>query len=256
MTIDIIIIGLIFFVFGTIFGSFFNVVGYRLPNNESIIFPPSHCPNCNHKLTPLELIPIISYICLGGKCKKCKKKIAIFYPLVEFFTGILFGLSYLVFGFTPMLAISIVFSSTLIIVILCDIKYMIIPDEIIIFGLISLSILRLIFYGFNDFIPLISDVSIPFITMILLKLLGDKLFKKESLGGGDIKLLAVFGLAIGWEMAVFSIFLASFIALPISLVSLIKRKSHILPFGPYLSIAALLILFLKLDINYILALLT
>jgi leader peptidase (prepilin peptidase)/N-methyltransferase len=252
---EVILISIIFFVFGTIFGSFYNVVAYRLPNNMSIVYPPSHCPHCNHKLSVLELIPILSYIIQRGKCKHCKKKIGSFYPIFELLTGIAFLFSYIIFGFSPMLYISLVFSSTLLIVISCDIKYMIIPDEVILFSSIILVILRVVLLGFNDILNIVLDAAIPFIVMLGIKLLGDKLFKKESLGGGDIKLMIVFGLAIGFEMAIFSIFAASFIAFPISLYMLLKHKKHILPFGPYLSIAALLLFFLKIDLNYVLNLL-
>ena len=80
------------------FGSFYNVVGYRLPNKMSIVFPQSHCPSCNHKLNFYELIPVLSYIFLGGKCKNCKCKISFFYPFFELLTGVLFLLCYLAFG--------------------------------------------------------------------------------------------------------------------------------------------------------------
>ena len=87
-----------FFIVGTIFGSFYNVVGYRVPKGESLIYPSSHCTKCNHKLGMLELIPVLSFLFLGGKCKKCKDKISWFYPLFEFISGVLFALSYVVFG--------------------------------------------------------------------------------------------------------------------------------------------------------------
>ena len=92
-----IIIGL--FILGTIFGSFYNVVGYRIPKGESILYPSSHCPKCNHELKAYELIPILSFVFLGGKCKKCKSKISFFYPIFELLTGIGFSVSYLVHSF-------------------------------------------------------------------------------------------------------------------------------------------------------------
>ena len=82
---------IVFFLLGMILGSFYNVVGYRLCKNESIIKPGSHCPKCNHKLSFLELIPVFSYVFLKGRCKACKEKISLFYPLIEFFTGLLFA---------------------------------------------------------------------------------------------------------------------------------------------------------------------
>ena len=246
------------FIIGLIFGSFYNVVGYRLPNNMSIVFPASHCPKCNHKLKFYELIPVFSYMFLKGKCKSCKEKISLFYPLFELLTGILFLLSYLVFGFTFEFLISIVFISILIIVSISDLKYYIIPDEVLIVGSIIIIILLLINSFIND-ISLFTGVLMPilnggasFALLYLFKFFGDLLFQKECLGGGDIKLLFVIGLVIGFDMSIVCIFIASFIALPLSIVSLIKNNNNILPFGPYLSVAAIIILLTNLNLDMIL----
>lgn len=240
---------IVFFIFGTVLGSFYNVVGYRLPNNMSLIRPASHCTKCNHKLTPIELIPIISYVIQGGKCKNCKDKIAIFYPIFEFTTGILFALTYLIFGINIDMFIALVFLSMVLILILSDILYMVIPDSLLIFCGSIIFILKVIQGGFSIIPSLLIDMIIPFIVLYLFKLLGDKIFKRESLGWGDIKLMLVFGLTIGWKLSLLSIVLASFIALPISLVSLKLKgnKSHELPFGPYLGISALIFLFTRVD---------
>ncbi len=250
MMINIYIYALIFFLFGTIVGSFLNVVGYRLPKKMSIIFPSSHCPNCNKKLGITELIPIFSYIFQGGKCKKCRKKIEVFYPIFELLTGLLFSVSYLIWGMSPELLVSITFGSILLVVVISDIKYLIIPDELIVFGVVILFIQRL--YIGNSAIELVFDAMIPFIVIFMFKLFGDFLFKKESLGGGDIKLMLIFGLAIGWELSLLSVFIASFIALPVSLIILVVKKTNIIPFGPFLSVAALIIYFLRLDISWLL----
>ena len=121
-----------FFLLGTIFGSFYNVVGYRVPKGESLLYPPSHCTKCNHKLGPLELIPIFSFLLLGGKCRNCKDKISWFYPLFEFSAGALFAISYLVFGISLECLYSIVFISMLLILIISDYQTMIIPDSVLI----------------------------------------------------------------------------------------------------------------------------
>ena len=110
---------IIMFVFGTIFGSFYNVVGDRLPNNESIIKPGSHCPKCGHFLKPLELIPILSYLFQGGKCKNCGKKIPIFYPMFELITGLLFLLTYIIFGISIDTVIGLIFVSLILILKVC-----------------------------------------------------------------------------------------------------------------------------------------
>ena len=245
-------IGVCFFIIGTVFGSFYNVVGYRLPKGESILYPSSHCTKCGHELKPLELIPILSFLFQKGKCKKCGDKISWFYPIFEFSSGILFMLSYLVFGLTLNCLLSILFISMLLIVIISDYQTMIIPDSVLIVFSILIMIIKYFIYGINELGMSILNGIGAFIFMFLLKLLGDFIFKKESMGGGDIKLLGIFGLMFGFPMAIVSVFLASIIGLPISLITLKKNTSHEIPFGPYLAVAAILIVLLKLDINSIL----
>lgn len=253
-----IIIGILIFVFGLIFGSFYNVVGYRLPNKQSISFPPSHCVHCNHKLRFYELIPLFSYVFLGGKCLKCKTKISVIYPIFELFTGLLFLISYIVFGLNIEFIIAITFISILIIITISDIRYYIIPDEIIIFGSILL-IIELLIKSLITKNSIINGMVLPilngaasFAVLYLFKVLGDFIFKKESLGGGDIKLMFIIGLILGFDMSLVGIFIASFIALPLSIYSLTKNNNNILPFGPYLSLASVLILLTKLNIETIL----
>jgi len=243
------------FIIGTILGSFYNVVAYRIPKGESIVFPSSHCPNCNHKLKPWELIPIFSFLLQRGKCSCCKKKISWFYPLSEVVCGLLFGLSYLSFGLSLELIIALTFVSMLIIVMLSDYYYMIIEDSVlIVFGLLLLLEMFFI-YDLTFVLQSILSGAISFVIMFLLKLFGDFIFKKESLGGGDIKLMFVIGMLIGWKMSIMTIFLSSFIALPISLIILKSKKNHEIPYGPFLSIAALIIYFFHIDMTMILDLL-
>lgn len=247
---------LLFFVIGTIFGSFYNVVGYRLPKGESLLYPASHCPKCNHKLGPLELIPILSFLFLGGKCKNCKDKISWFYPIFEFCSGLLFALSYVAFGFSLECLLSIVFISMLLIIIISDYQTMIIPDSVLIVFSAMIIIIKYFMVGIEGVgIALLHGIG-AFIFMLLLKLFGDFLFKKESMGGGDIKLLAVYGLMFGFPMSIVSVFIAAIIGLPISLIVVKKNSNHEIPFGPFLAVAAILIVLLKLDFNTLLNLLT
>ena len=241
------------FVMGIVFGSFYNVVGYRLPNNMSIIYPSSNCPNCNHKLKFYELIPILSYIC---RC--CKKRISFSYPFFEALTGTLFLLSYIVFGLNIKFFISITFISVLIIISISDIRYYIIPDEVLIFGII-LIIFELIINSILNNISIVNGVLFPilnglgsFCLMYLFKIFGDLVFQKESLGGGDIKLMFIIGLTLGLDMSIVTVFIASFIALPLSVISLIRKNNNVLPFGPYLSMAATIILLCNLNLDKIL----
>ena len=247
---------LLFFILGTIFGSFYNVVGYRVPKGESLLYPSSHCTKCNHKLGPLELIPIFSFLLQGGKCKKCKTKISWFYLIFEFSSGLLFALSYIVFGFSLECLLSIVFISMLLIIIISDYQTMIIPDSVLIIFSSLIIIMKYFLVGFEGVGIAILHALASFVFMLLLKLFGDFLFKKESMGGGDIKLLAVYGLMFGFPMSIVSVFLSAIIGLPISLVLLKKNNSHEIPFGPFLAISAILIVLLKLDINILLDLIT
>ena len=247
---------IVLFVFGTIFGSFYNVVGDRVADGKSIIYPPSHCPKCKHRLTPLELVPIFSYLFQGGKCKNCKCKIPLFHPLYEIFVGLLFMFSYISFGFTGDFVIALTFVSMLAIIIVSDYYYMIIPDEILIFFGVTLALEVLLINGIDAFgISLLSGI-ISFGVMFLIKLFGDFIFKTESMGGGDIKLLFFLGFILGWPQALLSIFLGSIIGFPISLIVLKIKNTNIIPFGPFLALGAIIILLTQFDIEILLNALT
>jgi leader peptidase (prepilin peptidase)/N-methyltransferase len=246
---------IVMFVFGTIFGSFYNVVGDRMPDGKSIVKPGSHCPKCSHVLTPIELIPVLSYIIQGGKCKNCKCKVPLFHPLYELFVGILFASCYLIFGFTGELIVALTFVSMLAILIVSDYYYMIILDEVLIFFGILLFTEVIFFNGLNAFFIAVFNGFIAFLFMYGLKIFGDLIFKRESMGGGDIKLLFFFGFVLTWQMALFSIFLGSLIGLPVSLLVLKLKKTHIIPFGPFLSVGAIIILFTHFNIDKLLSIL-
>ena len=267
---EIVVYSVMLFILGICFGSFFNVVGYRLPNNMSLAFPPSHCTNCNHKLGALELIPIFSYIFQGGKCKHCKEKISVFYPIFEFITGVLFVLSYLSFKdvYPEILKIlyALLFVSSMVIIMVSDTKYMIIPDEVLIFFSIITIIVKLLILWKNEvitsfmsfgyeFIFILLDGLIMFIIMYIIRLLGNFMFKKESMGGGDIKMMTYISFILGWRLSIVVIFMASFLALPISIINVYRKDEHMLPFGPYLAVAALILFLLKVDFSTILSLL-
>ena len=244
-----ILISVIVFIYGLVFGSFFNVVGYRLPNNLSIMNPRgSFCPKCHHELRWFELIPVLSFLIQKGRCRKCKDKISLFYPIIELSTGILFLLSYLTFGLTTEFVISLLISSYLIIVVVSDGRYMIIPDEVTLFFSIALLIVELLTYGPKDtLVYLASGLALFGIIFVFMKITS-KVFKKDSLGGGDIKLEFFSGAALGITNGLFSIFIASLIALPVSLYKLNKKKSNMIAFGPFLLLGVLIIYLFKIDI--------
>ena len=232
---------IIFFIFGTVMGSFYYVMAIRLSQNLSIVSPPSHCEKCNHRLKWYELIPIMSYIIQGGKCRECKTPIPISYLLMEVCTGVLFAVCYHVFHLSLDLISALIFVSSLIIIIISDIEYMIILDEVLIFAVLGIIIVDMFNIGlYETSIRILYGVG-AFVTMLLIKKMGDVLFRQESLGGGDIKLMFLIGLVIGYAMAVCNIFFATFIAFPIALFLLITKKDNIIPFGPFLSMSAIIL---------------
>jgi len=247
---------IVFFIFGSVMGSFYHVLATRLSKGLSIITPPSHCEKCNHKLKWYELIPIISYLIQGGKCRECKTKLSISYLLIEICTGILFAVCYHVFDFSLSLIVALIFVSSIIIVIISDIEYMIILDEVLIFAVFGIIIVDIFDIGlYETSLKILAGVG-AFATMLLIKKIGDIVFKQESLGGGDIKLMFLVGLVLGYPMAVCNIFFATFIAFPIALFLLITKKDNIIPFGPFLSMAAIILYVWGINftdvINYIL----
>lgn len=232
---------IIFFVFGSVMGSFYHALATRLSNGLSIVKPASHCDKCKHTLKWYELIPILSYIIQGGKCRNCKSKMPISYLLMEVCTGILFAVCYHVFDTPLEITRALIFVSSLIIIIISDIEYMIILDEVLIFAIVGIIIVNIIDIGFYETsIQILNGVG-SFATMLLIKKMGDFIFKQESLGGGDIKLMFLVGLVIGYAMSVCNIFLATFIAFPIALILLLTKKDNIIPFGPFLSMAAIIL---------------
>lgn len=242
---------IIFFILGLFMGSFYTVVGLRLPNKEEIIFGRSHCDKCKHELSFLDMIPLLSFIFLRGRCRYCKSKISGLSNYMEFFTGVLFALSYHVFGFSYELAIALGIVSLLIIVSVSDITYLIIPDEVLIFFTGYFLIVTFLKGGIMSVLFSLFYGLILFSIMYFIMLLGNFLFKKETLGGGDIKMMFVIGLILHPILGIFVIFLSSFIALPLSIFILVKKHKNLLPFGPFLLISAALIYFTKIDVKMI-----
>lgn len=236
-----VIIAIYIFIIGTIMGSFFNVVAHRLSNNESIIKPGSHCESCQHLLKWYELIPIISFLIQGGRCRQCHTKLSRWYPLIEIITGLFYLFSYLYFGLSPDFFICLVISSVLVITCITDFNYLIILDEPLVIGSILIIIITLITSGLVDTLIAILSGLLLFFFMLLVKILGDKAFKRESLGGGDIKLSFFIGLSLGYKLAFVNLVLASLLTLPIAFYYLVKYKDREVPFGPFLIISNFII---------------
>lgn len=233
------------FLVGLVMGSFFTVIGVRGPLNESIISPRSHCDNCNKKLKWFELLPIISFVIQGGRCSKCHSKISIFYPIIELLTGFLFMLSYHLYGISYEFFIMLIISSLLIIILVSDFKYLVILDSPLFISCVLILSLKWYYFGFKTFIVSIISGVVLFLFMFIIKLIGDKVFKRESLGGGDIKLAIFFGFTLGIRLSFMSLVLGSFLAFPYALYFVIKNKEKEIPFGPFLMIGMLIIFLLQ-----------
>lgn len=245
----------LFFLLGVVLGSFYNVVGFRLPKEEDLVFSRSHCMSCNHVLSWYELIPIISFLIQRGRCRHCHAKVSLFYPVIELCCGLLFAVSFYSFGFSYDLIIALTLVSVLMIILVSDLNYLIIPDSILVIASIIIVIVKFFEGGLLSGIYSIGSGILLFGIMYLIMILGNLAFKKETLGGGDVKLMFLSGLVLHPIVAIFSIFLASIIALPISLVLLYTNKEHVIPFGPFIAIAILILFYMKIDINQIFSLL-
>lgn len=235
-----------FFVMGAVLASFYGVIGLRLPIGKSFIKGRSYCDSCHHPLAAIDLIPIISYLLTSGRCRYCNKKISLMLPFIELATGILFMVAYHSFGISLDLLLSLAIISLLIIVLVSDLTYLIIPDEVLIFFSILFIIIQLFRVGLFGTLFHIGTGCFLFFLMYFIMIIGNYFFKKESMGGADIKLMFLFGLVLDPLLGTMSIFLGSFIALPISLLLYYIKRDKVIPFGPFLTIALLLIFFTKL----------
>ena len=235
-------------IFGCIIGSFLNVVILRLPNpEESIAFPPSHCPKCQTPLHWYENIPIFSYLFLRGKCGHCRVTISPQYPLVELLTGLLgaavmaqFGLSVTALGF-------FIFCCALLTIIWIDLHHQIIPDVISLPGIVlgfAFSFISTFVTWQDSLLGLVAGGGIFYAVSFSYYLIR----KQEGLGGGDIKLLAMLGAFLGWQSLLFIIFASSVSGSVVGLIAMRSQKkggATRIPFGPFLAVSGLIYLLFR-----------
>lgn len=250
------------FIFGSIIGSFLNVCIHRLPLEESIVKPGSHCCRCNKQIFWYDNIPFLSYLFLGGKCRFCKEKISSRYFLVELITAVMFLVFFRLYGLNYNFFSCIIFTAGLIIATFVDIKHRIIPDEISLGGIVVGFILSLI-KGFiyrpssivyhpsvDSLLGILIGGGIIYLTGFFFDIVYFKILKRppiqgetESMGGGDVKLLAMIGAFLGWKRALLTFFIAPFLGVFIGILNLVTKKDHTIPYGPFLSLGALISLF-------------
>jgi len=231
------------FILGACLGSFYLVVGKRLPINENAINDRSKCDRCSHILSWWQLIPIFSYVFLRGKCHYCHKKINPLHFIMEIVTGGAFIFAYLYYGISYEMFIFLIVISITLIIFVSDFSYYIILDSPLVIGSILIFITRWYYYGFSESLLYILSGLVLFATMYLIKLLGDVMFKRESLGGGDIKFAFVMGVVLGFRLGLCALILSTFLALPYSCAALMLKKNNEVPYGPFLA-SSLFIVFL------------
>ncbi len=229
--------------FGLIVGSFLNVLIYRLPRKIGFVASRSQCRHCGHQLKWYHNIPVLSFIVLRGRCGFCCEPITWRYPLVEIVNALLWVFLFNEFGLSWSFAVYAATASTLVAVFFIDLDFQIIPDSLTLPGIavgLAVSFLPQGIGIFNSLLGMIVGGG----ALYMIALLGDWLFKKESMGGGDIKLAAMLGTLVGWQKILLIFMGSAVIGLVISLfmmtVSARLRKERVVPFGPFLALAALM----------------
>jgi len=246
------------FAIGAIMGSFLNVCIHRMPGKESVIFPSSHCTKCGKNIRWYDNIPILSYAALLGRCRFCRERISVRYPLVEIITASILTALFAGFGLTPKFFAYSIMTCGLIVATFVDFEIQEIPDEISLGGIVSGVMLAFLFpsiFGatlrLQALLGSLAGVFAGGGSIFILKALGGLAFRKKietlgiegAMGGGDIKLMAMIGAFLGWKLAILTFFMAPFLGTVPGIISKIRNGSETIPYGPFLSMAALVSVF-------------
>ncbi|MFZ2397906.1 MAG: prepilin peptidase [Smithella sp.] len=233
------------FIFGAAIGSFLNVCIFRLPAETSIVKPRSQCPHCKHPLRYYDNIPLISFFFLRGKCRDCGGAISWRYPLVELITALLALLLFIKFGLTLKFLVFFIFIAVLIVITFIDLDHQIIPDILTLPG-IPIFFLAAIFLVKIPWMEALIGLLIGGGVLLAIAFVYELLTKREGMGGGDIKLLAMIGGFLGWKSLIFVLLFSSFSGAIVGITAMIIKKQdmkYAVPFGPFLSAAAVAYLF-------------
>ena len=230
-----ILLYIMIFLFGIVIGSFLNVCIYRIPKKENIVKIRSHCMECNYQLKWYDLVPLFSYLCLGGRCRKCKTKLSVQYPLVELLNGLLYVLVVAVCGISIESLLYCLLFSALVTLSVIDFRTYEIPFGINLF-ILTLGLIRVALDYQNFLNYLIGFVSVSgFLYLLFL------LTKGRGIGGGDIKLMAVSGLMIGWKCNLLALAFGCIIGSVIHIIRMkVSKEDHVLALGPYLSVGIMI----------------
>jgi leader peptidase (prepilin peptidase)/N-methyltransferase len=223
-------------VIGLLIGSFLNVVAIRTLNRESVAYPPSHCVHCQHPLQPVDLIPVLSFIFLKGKCRYCSAPFSKAYPAGEAGTAITFAIVFWNLGYSPEFIVGLLFASILIVIVMTDLRVRIIPDRVILFGVVAAVCLRLFIHA----LPLWDYAAAFFVGSGILLLIA--MASKGGMGGGDIKLFSLIGLIVGIKLVLLTLFISSLLGTLYGILLFFAgrlEKRHAVPFGPFIAAGAL-----------------
>jgi leader peptidase (prepilin peptidase)/N-methyltransferase len=236
--------------FGLALGSFANVLIHRLPREESIVSPPSRCPKCGHRLRPWENIPVLSWFLLGGRCRECRERISLRYPLVELGACGLTVLSFAHFGFNYAgFAYTILFVALLALVII-DLEHWLLPFALTVPTTI-IGILGVVWFDLHGLADSLLGMLAGLALFVALMLGGKFLFKREAMGGGDVVFGMMAGVFLGWKLTILMVFLASLLGTLMALALLLSGRDvsgRAVPFGPFLAAATLVCVFVGNDI--------
>jgi len=234
------------FIFGVIIGSFLNVCIHRLPKGESIVTPGSHCPKCGHGIPWYDNMPILSYIFLNARCRFCKTHIPVRYFLVELLSGSLLLALFISFGLTTKFFAYSTLTSGLIVATFVDFEIQEIPDEISLGGLLFGLTIAFLFpslFAEQSRIKGLFDSALGALagggSIFSLGVIGKAIFKKDAMGEGDVKFMAMIGAFLGWKLIMLTFFIAPAFGSIVGVVLKIKEGREIIPYGPYLSLGAL-----------------
>jgi len=221
---------------GLCFGSFLNVCILRIPKDQSLLRPPSTCPQCGHPIAWFDNIPVFSWLALRGKCRQCRASISLQYPLIELLVGLIWLAAYLLYGFTLHGLAGAVLGTILLGIGITDARHYLIPNEYT-WGGLALGLALSLEGGWQGFVYAVIGAATGFGLLYVVGEVGRWLFKEEAMGGGDIKMMAMVGSFVGWKGVLLTIFagalFGTLIFVPLSL-----RKKRLVPFGVFLAVGA------------------
>lgn len=230
-----VMIYVIIFLYGIVIGSFLNVCIYRIPKGESIVKVRSHCMNCGYQLKWYDLVPLFSFLFLRGRCRKCRQKISVQYPVIELLNGVLYCMIFAVYGVSVNALLYALLASALIALSVIDFRTYEIPVGFNIW-ILALGLIRIV-TDYADWL----DYAVGFLAVSMFLLLIYLITKGRGIGGGDIKLMAACGLLLGWKRIILAFVLGCIIGSVVHTARMkISGQGHVLAFGPYLSVGVMI----------------